>query len=118
MKKFKFFKKYQDLNWDIKKERERDRKIIDSFNHAIEGTIETIRREKHMKVHVIVAIIIMIIAIITNSSKIELMILALTICVVLVAELINTSVEAIVDLISPERHDLAKLAKDVAAAGV
>ena len=118
MKKFRFFKKYQDLDWDIKKERERDRKIIDSFNHAIEGTIETIRREKHMKVHVIVAIIIMIIAIITNSSKIELMILALTICVVLVAELINTSVEAIVDLISPERHDLAKLAKDVAAAGV
>ena len=118
MKKFRFFKKYQDLDWDIKKERERDRKIIDSFNFAIEGTIETIRHEKHMKVHVFVSIVIITIAILTNISKLELMVLALTISLVLITELINTSVEAIVDLISPERHVLAKLAMDVAAAGV
>ena len=118
LKRFKFFKKYQNLNWDIKKERERDRKIIDSFNHAIEGIIEAIRREKHMKVHVLSSILVVIAAILTNVSRLELIMLSLTICMVLIAELINTSIEAIVDLISPERHDLAKLSKDVAAAGV
>jgi diacylglycerol kinase len=45
-------------------------------------------------------------------------VLVLVIAFVLVAELLNTAVEAVVDLVSPERHELAKRAKDVAAAAV
>ena len=114
-RKFFIFKKYENFDWNIKRERERDRRIVDSFNYAIEGTIEAIRNEKHMKVHVLLAALIMIAAILTNASKVEIMILSLTIAFVMITELINTSVEAIVDLISPQRHVLAKLAKDVAA---
>ncbi len=110
--------KNKKIDWNIKRERERDRRIVDSFNFAIEGTIEAIRNEKHMRVHVILAAFIMIIAILTNASKIEIMILSITIAFVMITELINTSVEAIVDLISPQRHILAKLAKDVAAGAV
>ena len=117
-RKFFIFKKYENFDWNIKRERERDRRIVDSFNYAIEGTIEAIRNEKHMKVHVLLAALIMIAAILTNASKVEIMILSLTIAFVMITELINTSVEAIVDLISPQRHVLAKLAKDVAAGAV
>lgn len=113
-----FFKKYENYDWDIKKERERDRRIVDSFNFAIEGLTEAIRNEKHMKVHILAAIIIVILAILTNASKIEILIISISVAFVMITELINTSVEALVDLISPERHPLAKLAKDVAAGAV
>ena len=117
-RKFFIFKKYENFDWNIKRERERERRIVDSFNYAIEGTIEAIRNEKHMKVHVLLAALIMIAAILTNASRVEIMILSLTSAFVMITELINTSVEAIVDLISPQRHVLAKLAKDVAAGAV
>ena len=51
-------------------------------------------------------------------SKLEIALLLLTIGAVLAGETINTTVEAIVDLLSPEWHPQAKVAKDVAAAGV
>ena len=102
----------------IKKEKKQEKKIVNSFNYAIESTIETKKKKKHMKVHVLLAALIMIAAILTNASKVEIMILSLTIAFVMITELINTSVEAIVDLISPQRHVLAKLAKDVAAGAV
>ena len=101
-----------------KKERERDRRIIDSFNFAIEGLTAAIRNEKHMKVHILAAIIIVILAIVINASKVEILIISLSVSFVIITELINTAVEALVDLISPERHPLAKLAKDVAAGAV
>ena len=111
-KKILFFKKYENYDWSIKKVRERDRRIIDSFNFAIEGVIEALRNEKHMKVHILSAILIVILAILTNASKVEILIISLTVSFVIITELINTSVEALVDLISPERHPLAKLAKN------
>ena len=117
-KKSFFFKKYENYKWDIKEERERDRRIVDSFNYAIEGLTEAIRNEKHMKVHILVAIIVVILAILTNSAKSEIMIISVSVSFVMITELINTSVEALVDLISRKRHPLAKLAKDVAAGAV
>ena len=117
-KKTFIFKKYENYDWDIKKERERDRRIIDSFNFAIEGLTEAIRNEKHMKVHILLAIIIVILAILTNATKVEILIISLSVSFVIITEMVNTSVEALVDLISPDRHPLAKLAKDVAAGAV
>ena len=46
---FIFGKKPEKYDWDIKKERERDRRIVDSFNFAIEGLTAALRNEKHMK---------------------------------------------------------------------
>ena len=100
--RFKLFNRHR-YEWDVKKERERDRRIIDSFNFAIEGLTAAIRNEKHMKVHIIASIIIII---------------SLSVSFVIITELMNTSVEALVDMVSPERHPLAKLAKDVAAGAV
>ena len=68
--RFKLFNRHR-YEWDVKKERERDRRIIDSFNFAIEGLTAAIRNEKHMKVHIVASIIIVILAIITNASKVD-----------------------------------------------
>ena len=106
---FGLFHKKDRYNWDIKKERARDKRLVDSFNFAIDGMISALQNEKHMKVHILAAIVIVILAILIN---------ALSVSFVIITELINTAVEALVDLISPERHPLAKLAKDVAAGAV
>ena len=115
---FSLFHKKNRYNWDIKKERARDKRLVDSFNFAIEGLISALKNEKHMKVHILAAIIIVILAIVINASKVEILIISLSVSFVVITELVNTAVEAIVDLVSPERHPLAKLAKDVAAGAV
>ena len=115
---FSLFHKKDRYNWDIKKERARDKRLVDSFNFAIDGMISALRNEKHMKVHILAAIVIVILAILINASKVEILVISLSVCFVIITELINTAVEALVDLISPERHPLAKLAKDVAAGAV
>lgn len=108
----------KDFEWNIKKIRERDRRLTDSFNYAIEGLTAAIRNEKHMKVHIISAIFIVILAILINASKVEILIISISVSFVMITELINTGIEALVDLISPDRHPLAKVAKDVAAGAV
>ena len=115
---FSLFHKKNRYNWDIKKERARDKRLVDSFNFAIEGLISSLKNEKHMKVHILAAIIIVILAIVINASKVEILIISLSVSFVIITELVNTAVEAIIDLVSPERHPLAKLAKDVAAGAV
>ena len=115
---FSLFHKKNRYNWDIKKERARDKRLVDSFNFAIEGLISALKNEKHMKVHILAAIIIVILAIVINASKVEILIISLSVSFVIITELVNTAVEAIIDLVSPERHPLAKLAKDGAAGAV
>jgi diacylglycerol kinase len=71
-----------------------------------------------MKVHVVVALLAIIAAAVLRLSALEWAIVLILIALVFAAELLNTAVEAIVDLASPEQHPLAKVAKDVAAAFV
>ena len=115
---FSFFHKKDRYNLDIRKEREHDRRLVESFNYAIEGLTSALQNEKHMKFHILSAILIVILAILTNASKVEILLVSISVAFVIITELINTAVEALVDLISPERHPLAKLAKDVAAGAV
>lgn len=115
---FSFFHKKDRYNWDIRKEREHDKRLVESFNYAIEGLTSALQNEKHMKFHILSAILIVILAILTNASKVEILLVSISVAFVIITELINTAVEALVDLISPERHPLAKLAKDVAAGAV
>ena len=115
---FSFFHKKDRYNLDIRKEREHDRRLVESFNYAIEGLMSALQNEKHMKFHTLSEILIVILAILTNASKVEILLVSISVAFVIITELINTAAEALVDLISPERHPLAKLAKDVAAGAV
>ncbi len=92
--------------------------IIESFNYAIDGIFEAIRTEKHMKFHGFISVIAVIVSIFSEMSKYEILALILSITMVWVAELFNSSIEAIVDMITAQYHPLAKKAKDIAAGAV
>ncbi len=92
--------------------------IIKSFKYAIDGIKEAFQSEKNMRVHFVLMVIAIILGIILKLSSIEWAILIITIGLVLILEFINTSLEQIVDIVSPEKQEKAKIAKDVAAAGV
>ena len=92
--------------------------IIKAFNAASEGVIYTFKHERNMKIHYIIAIVVLLISLFLDLDRVEMMILLLSISLVIVSEMFNTAVENAVDLITNEIHPLAKIAKDVAAGGV
>ena len=92
--------------------------ITQSFNVAIEGIIETIRTERNMKFHAFCTILVLMISIFLGVSRMELIVLSISMALVLSAELLNTAIESFVDLVSPEYNILAKRAKDVGAGAV
>ncbi len=94
------------------------RNIIDSFNDAIEGLIHTFRTERNMKVHFFIALLVLAAAIFCGLSRIETIMLFIAITLVLVAEMVNTAIESIIDMVQQEYHPLAKISKNVAAGGV
>lgn len=92
--------------------------IIQSFNVAIEGIIETIRTERNMKFHSFCAVVVVMLTVFLGVSRMELIALVTSVSFVLVAELLNTGIESFVDLVSPEYNPFAKRAKDVGAGAV
>jgi len=94
------------------------KKITESFNHAIEGIIYTVRTQRNMKIHLVVAILVLFLSLFFNLSKIEMVILLITITSVIVLELINTAIEATIDVLANYYHPLAKIAKNVSAGAV
>jgi diacylglycerol kinase (ATP) len=93
-------------------------RFIDSINCAIEGIIYTARTQKHMRNHFLAAIVVLLLVLLLRVSALEFTLLAVSVSFVLFAELLNTAIEAVVDLVCPEFHPLAKIAKDVAAGSV
>jgi len=89
-----------------------------AFKNAFMGIMYCIRNERNMKIHMIAACLAVSLAWWFELDSYEMMILLLTISSVLVAEMINTVLEALVDIVSPEKQPLAKIAKDVAAGAV
>lgn len=91
---------------------------VAGVNCAIEGILWTVRSQRHMRWHFIAAATVLLTALLLRVSALEFMLLAFAITLVLFAEVMNTAVEVVVDLVSPEFHPLAKRAKDVAAGAV
>jgi undecaprenol kinase len=89
-----------------------------SMTHAWDGLLFTIRTQLNAKIHLCVGFLVLVIAIWLGLDFLRLSILVLTMGAVIAGETINTTVESIVDLLSPEWHERAKIAKDVSAAGV
>ncbi|RBP45502.1 diacylglycerol kinase [Garciella nitratireducens] len=94
------------------------RKLIDSFNYAISGLIYALKTQKNMKIHFLIGTIVIFISLFVDFSRIEILILGITICLVIITELINTAIESTIDLYTKEHSPLAKIAKDVAAGAV
>lgn len=94
------------------------KRLIDSLNYAFEGIVYGLKTQRNMKIHFIVAIIVLVASLFFDLTRTEILILFLTISVVIVAEMINTSIESAIDLITDKYHVLAKTAKNVAAGAV
>ncbi|ASW43661.1 diacylglycerol kinase [Clostridium isatidis] len=94
------------------------RKIVESFNYAIEGIIDTVRTQRNMRFHLLASLIILTICFFVDLSKVEFLVLLLTITLVLAAEIINTAIEATIDMSMNHYHPLAKIAKNAAAGAV
>ncbi len=98
--------------------RRRTPSVVESFNYAIEGIVHVLRTQRNMRIHFVVAIGVLVAALAFDVSRLELIALLLAIAFVLIAEMINTAVEAAVDVASTSFDPMAKLAKDIGAGAV
>jgi diacylglycerol kinase (ATP) len=89
-----------------------------SFLHAFHGLWCVIRTQHNAWIHAVVTIMVVLMAFWLRLPTRDWAILFMTIALVWTAEFINTALEAVVDLASPEQHPLAKVGKDVGAAAV
>jgi diacylglycerol kinase (ATP) len=92
--------------------------VIESFNHAFEGIIHVLRTQRNLRIHFAIAAAVLIAALAFDVSRVELIVLLLAIAFVLITEMINSAVEAAVDVASTSFDPMAKLAKDIAAGAV
>jgi len=97
---------------------QRSQSVFESFNYAAEGVIHALRTQRNLWIHFTVAAAVLVAAVGFGVSRLELMVLLLAITFVLVAELVNTAVEAAVDVASTSFDPMAKIAKDIAAGAV
>ena len=91
-------------------------RFFKSFKYSIEGLKYAYKYEQSMLIHVIATICVLLANIFFQVSGIEWLITLLAIGMVLSAELINSAIEAVVDLVTLEEHPLAKIAKDCSRA--
>ncbi len=92
--------------------------MVRGFGFAFMGIIDLVRIQRNAQVHLFVIIVLIAVSLAWRISAMEWVGLILTMTLVLSLEAMNTAVEAVVDLASPEYHVLAKRAKDVAAGAV
>lgn len=98
--------------------RQEYKKLINSFKYAIEGIISSFKTERNMKIHVLAMIVVIALGLFFKLNKVEWCFIIIAIASVISAELFNTAIETVVDMVSPERNPKAKLAKDITAGAV
>jgi len=94
------------------------RSLVKSVSHAVNGIAQALFYEKNMRTHFVCAITAVLLGMIFGFQSFDWIILTFTISLVFFAELMNTALEAHVDLATKEKMAEAKLAKDVAAGAV
>ena len=89
-----------------------------SFKYAGRGIGYAIRTQKNAWIHSVMTVVVLLVSLWLGLSRIEWVAILLVIGMVWMAEFLNTSLESVVDMTSPERHPLAQVGKDVAAGAV
>jgi diacylglycerol kinase (ATP) len=91
---------------------------LNGFKYAIEGVGHVFRTQRHMRFHFLVMVFVLLASLIFHLERAEILVLLFTVTLVLMAEMFNTAIEAVVDLVTQTYHPLAKFAKDIAAGAV
>lgn len=108
-----FAKLNRDLSWQVAPS------LLISFKYAWAGASYAFQTQRNFRIHVIVGSLAIGLGIFLHLSAVEMSVIGLTIGAVLAMELLNTALESVVDLtVKQSYHDLAKIAKDCAAAAV
>jgi diacylglycerol kinase (ATP) len=92
--------------------------VLESFNYAFEGIIHVLRTQRNMRIHFVVAALVLVAALASGVDKLELIALLLAIAFVLITEMVNTAIEGAIDVATTSFDPMAKLAKDIAAGSV
>jgi len=92
--------------------------LLESFNYAFEGVIHVLRTQRNLRIHFLIAVVVLGAAVVVGVTRFELIALLLAIAFVLIAEMINTAVEHTIDVATTSFDPMAKLAKDIAAGAV
>lgn len=89
-----------------------------AFHYAFSGIVYAARTQPNMRIHLIIAALVLTATLLLRLERIYVIAIVLTIVIVISLELINTAIEAVVDLLTVAHHPLAKTAKDAAAGAV
>ena len=92
--------------------------LYKSFGYAFEGIFTGIKKERNMQIHCLAMLCVVAAGFVFRISVSEWCICLILFGMILSLELVNTAMEAVVDLVTEERRPLAKLAKDTAAGAV
>ena len=101
-----------------KYEGNKNKTIVDSFKHAYEGIIYASTKERNMHIHLLFAVVVILAGVFFSISYIEWLVCLIFIALVLSLEMLNTALEAVVDMITTKEDPKAKVAKDAAAGAV
>lgn len=96
----------------------RNTSLVESFRSAAAGLLYATRTQRNLRIHLVVAAAVVGIGLWLGLPVGQWAVLALTVGFVLVSEIFNTVLEALVDLVSPEYHPVARVAKDTTAGAV
>ncbi len=98
--------------------RYRHRSLLESFEDALRGVALALRTERNLRIHFVTAVLVTAGGLLLGLSTLEMAVLVLIIGMVITAELINTAIEFMVDLIQPREHPFAAMVKEIAAGAV
>ena len=96
----------------------KNRNFLESFKNALNGVVYVCKNERNMKVHLLLAVVVLILSFVYNINSIEFAVVCLTIGLVIVCEMFNTAIEVLIDMLVKEYNLKAKIAKDIAAGAV
>lgn len=96
----------------------KNKTFFTAMGHAVDGVIRAFKTERNLRIDYIIGIFVLIASLFFDFTQTEFACLCLTIGFVIFAEMINSTVEYVVDLITDKYDDRAKAAKDIAAGGV
>jgi len=92
--------------------------LLASFRYALQGLVQVCKTERNMKIHLAAAMIALALSGFLRLSWYEFLFIALAVSMLIMAEGFNTAIEKVVDLVSPDHHPLAGMAKDISAGSV
>jgi len=94
------------------------KRLANAFTYSVAGTLAAFKHEDAFRQEVILSVVLIPLAIYLGQTAIEQALLIASILLIIIVELLNSSVEATVDRISVKRHKLSKRAKDIGSAAV